>query len=191
MHFGYANPHLHVTSKMHNLQNPPQPCNLKLTSIFSAIFFYEHFSRHLHHHSCLIPSHTRAFTIAEPPTLGTLRMSTICVRGWWRGRRPMRPHQGRARRDVTVMLPNSLAPAARNQRSSSGARSPTTSLSTLESSRRRAVTSSRSLTSKSDGGEAGGSNRMFEMFLENNNGFIKPTEPSQTGSTGGRDALAS
>jgi hypothetical protein len=26
---------------------------------------------------------------------------------------------------------------------------------------------------------------MFEMFLKNNNGFVEPTEPSQTGSTGG------
>jgi hypothetical protein len=113
IHFGYANLGLHVTSKIHSVQNLEylQPRNLKLTSIFCAIFFCEHFSHHLHHHSCLIPLHTRASTIAETPTPGTLRTSTICVRGWWRGRRtPTRPRQGRARRDIVVMLSNSPAP---------------------------------------------------------------------------------
>jgi hypothetical protein len=44
------------------------------------------------------------------------------------------------------------------------------------------VTSS---TLESGGGEGGGSNQMFEMFLKNISGFVEPTEPSQTGSTGG------
>jgi hypothetical protein len=60
-----------------------------------------------------------------------------------------------------------------------------TSLSTptLESSGRQAAT--RSSTSESDGSGAGGSSRMFEMFLENNGGFIEPTKLSQTESTRG------
>jgi hypothetical protein len=51
----------------------------------------------------------------------------------------------------------------------------------------------RSLTSESDGSGADGSNRMFEMFLENNGGFVEPTKPSQTRSTrgGGGAALTS
>jgi hypothetical protein len=43
----------------------------------------------------------------------------------------------------------------------------------------------RSLTSESGGSGTDGSSRMFEMLLENSGGFVEPTEPSQTGSTGG------
>jgi hypothetical protein len=127
----------------------------------------------------------RASTIAETPTPGTLCMPTICARGWRRGERTLTRPPGesttRCHRDAAELA----SPAARSQRSSSGASSPTTSLSTptLESSGRRATT--RSSTSESDGSGAGGSSRMFEMFLENNGGFIEPTKPSQTGSTGG------
>jgi hypothetical protein len=75
MHFGYVNPNLHVTSKIHSVQNPgvSPTAQSKIDIHFSHHLFFEHFSRHLHHHSCIIPLHTRASTIAAraPPCYRT------------------------------------------------------------------------------------------------------------------------